>query len=91
MVDEVDGPKTYTEKEYKTTNEMDSLKSMVDRYLERIDKREPNSNAEMPFIYMQRQALEKEAEEKLKAEQEAKAKEEKAKKKDKKQKKAVEG
>ena len=59
----------------------------MDQYLEYSDAREPNSNAEMPFIYAERKRLEMEAAAKKEAEEKATAEEAKA---SKKQKKAVE-
>ena len=59
----------------------------MDQYLEYSDAREPNSNAEMPFIYAERKRLEMEAAAKKEAEEQAKAQDAKA---SKKQKKAVE-
>ena len=56
----------------------------MDQYMEYSDAREPNSNAEMPFIYAERQRLELEAAAKKEAEEKAKAKEAKASKKQKK-------
>ena len=68
MVDEYDGPKAVVEEKITTTREMDTLKGMVDSYVEHLQTREPNSNAEMPFVYAEREALEREAAVKLKAE-----------------------
>ena len=53
----------------------------MDQYMEYSDAREPNSNAEMPFIYAERKRLELEAAAKKEAEEKAKAKEAKASKK----------